>query len=98
MELQPVSITPAAANEIRHIMQSKGIPEGYALRVIAESTSGCGGVRFRLGFDKPRENDQRYVTEGIPVLYEKRQLMFLMGLEIDFEERQTERGFVFNRK
>jgi iron-sulfur cluster assembly protein len=98
MELQPVTITNVAANEIRYIMQNKGIPEGYALRVIAEGTSGCGGARYRLGFDKLREGDQQYVVQGIPVVYEKRQLIFLLGLEIDFEERATERGFVFLRK
>jgi len=94
MELQPVTITNVAANEIRYIMQNKG----YALRVIAEGTSGCGGARYRLGFDKLREGDQQYVVQGIPVVYEKRQLIFLLGLEIDFEERATERGFVFLRK
>ncbi|WP_448518969.1 HesB/IscA family protein [Rhodoflexus sp.] len=98
MELQPISITNAAANEIRYIMQNKGIPQGYALRVIAEGTSGCGGVRYRLGFDKAREGDQQYNVLDIPVIYEKRQMMFLLGLEIDFEDRATERGFVFNRK
>lgn len=98
MELQPVTITNAAANEIRYIMQNKGIPEGYALRIIAEGTSGCGGARYRLGFDKLRDGDQQYVTQDIPVLYEKRQMMFLLGLEIDFEDRETERGFIFNRK
>ncbi|MDW8210860.1 MAG: iron-sulfur cluster assembly accessory protein [Cytophagales bacterium] len=98
MEIQPVSITETAAKEIRSIMQNKGIPEGYCLRVLAEGTSGCGGVRYRLGFDKPREGDQQYTTQGIPVLYQKRHMMFLIGLEIDFQERETERGFVFNRK
>ncbi len=97
MQMQPVTITAKAAGEIQYLMQHKGIPAGYSLRVLAEGGTGCGGVKYRLGFDQPKETDVAYTYAGVPVVCEKRQMMFLMGLEIDFEERPDARGFVFNR-
>ncbi len=94
--LVPVKITPKAAIEIKYIIAHKNIPAGYGLRVLVQGGGGCGGAKFRLGFDKPKEGDLTYIEQDIPVYYEKRQMMYLMGLEIDFEERADARGFVFN--
>ncbi|MCC5946288.1 MAG: iron-sulfur cluster assembly accessory protein [Bernardetiaceae bacterium] len=91
----PVTITAKAAEEIKHILSNKNIPEGYALRLLVEGGGGCGGARFRLGFDKPNADDEVYESEGVRVLYQKKDMMFLLGLSIDFEERSDERGFVF---
>lgn len=89
----PVEITEKARKEIRHIMQNKNIPEGYGLRVGVKG-GGCG-VSFVLGFDKEKENDQKYLVEDIPVFIQKRELMFLIGKEVDFYEGADARGFVF---
>ena len=35
------------------------------------------------------------MEDDVTVYYEKRQLLFLVGKQIDFEERADERGFVF---
>jgi iron-sulfur cluster assembly protein len=97
-EIIPITITTKAAQEISYIMQHKNIPEGYGLRVLVQGGGGCGGASFRLGFDKQKDGDLSYSYQNIPIFYEKRQMLFLIGLEIDFEERQTEKGFVFNLK
>lgn len=76
-------------------MDSKNIPEDYALRVGIKG-GGCGGVSFVLGFDKSREGDQQYTIGGLPVLVEKRHIMFLMGMQVDFHESNDARGFVFS--
>lgn len=96
--ITPITLTPKAAEEIRYIMQNKNIPSEYGLRILVQGGGGCGGASFRLGFDKLKEGDLHYNFLDIPIFYEKRQMLFLIGLEIDFEERQTEKGFVFNMK
>ncbi|WP_211093215.1 MULTISPECIES: HesB/IscA family protein [Flammeovirga] len=93
----PISITDSAAEEINNILTQKKVPEGYALRVGVKGGGGCGGAQFTLGFDQAKETDIEYETKGIKVLIEKRQMMFLLDLEIDFEDRRDERGFVFNK-
>ena len=94
--LKPVKITLKAASEIKYIMSNKNIPTDYGLRILVQGGGGCGGAKYRLGFDKRKEGDLAYTEQEILVYYEKRQLMYLMGLEIDFEERIDVRGFVFN--
>lgn len=92
--LNPIEITPKAEAEIKHIMAHKNIPEDYFLRVGVKG-GGCGGMSFALGFDKKKPEDQQFQVQGISVLIEKKHLMFLMGLQLDFYEGQEERGFTF---
>lgn len=74
-------------------MSHKNIPVGYGLRVGVKG-GGCG-VSFVLGFDKEKENDQSFVVDGITVYIQKREIMFLLGKEVDFYEGADARGFVF---
>jgi iron-sulfur cluster assembly protein len=93
--LQPVSLTERAAEEVRHIMQTKNIPVGYGLRIGIRGGSGCGGHQLMLGFDKARETDLSYSKEGILCHVDKRHMMYVIGKTIDFQDRDDARGFVF---
>lgn len=92
----PVDITERALTEVRHILESKKVPEGYGLRIGAKG-GGCGGAVPFLGFDTPKEKDEIYRIGGLEVYVDKRHVLYLFGLRLDFEERATERGFVFNK-
>ncbi len=94
MEEIPVEITPRAQQEIAQIIESKKIPEGYFLR-IGMRGGGCGATGFSLGFDKPSESDKKYVVGGLEVLIDKRHIMYLLNVKVDYEERKEEQGFVF---
>ncbi|SEJ39221.1 iron-sulfur cluster assembly protein [Cyclobacterium xiamenense] len=91
----PVNITSKALEEIRNIINTKNIPENYALRVGVKG-GGCGGVSYALGFDQQKEGDQQFNVEGLMVLIEKKHVMFLMGMQVDFHESNEARGFVFS--
>lgn len=91
-------ITEAAIEEIRHTLERKNIPEGYHLRLGAKGGTGCGGVNYILGFDKPSSNDDAYMCDGLTVLIEKKHTMYLIGLQLDFVNNEAERGFVFGPK
>ena len=92
--LIPIKITGKAQEEIKNIMANKNIPKDYSLRVGVKG-GGCGGMSYLLGFDKPKEGDQHFVIEDIPVLIEKKHYMFLMGMQVDFYECADTRGFTF---
>ena len=89
----PVEITNRALEEVKNILKNKGIPEGYGLR-IATKGMGCG-VGFKLGFDKKKETDDEYFVDGVQVLIQKREMMFLVGKKIEFYDETDGRGFVF---
>ncbi len=92
--VNPVTISPKAAEEIRKIMQTKNIPTDYSLRVGIRG-GGCGGVSLIIGFDKKKETDLSYSEQGISVLVEKKHTMYIIGKEVDFYEGADARGFMF---
>lgn len=91
--LKPVALSARAAEEVRKIMQTKNIPEGYGLRIGVKG-GGCG-VSLLIGFDKPKPNDMTYEIEGIEMLIDKKHTMFVIGKEVDFYEGADARGFTF---
>lgn len=93
--IQPISLSSRAAEEIRKIMQTKNIPEGYGLRVGVRGGGGCGGATLIVGFDKPKETDITYTIENIPVLVDKRHTMYIIGKQVDFYEGADAKGFTF---
>ncbi|GAA4841628.1 HesB/IscA family protein [Algivirga pacifica] len=96
MEIAPITITKRAAESVLKIINAKQIPEGYTLR-IGMKGGGCGAAGFFLGFDTKKEEDVIYEIEGVKVLIDKRHIMYLLDVELDFEERRDEQGFVFNK-
>ena len=92
-DLKPISISPKAVEEIRKIMEKKGIPADYGLRIGVRG-SGCG-VSPIIGFDKQKETDLTYTINSIPVFVDKRHTMYIIGKEVDFYEGADGRGFTF---
>lgn len=91
--IQPVTISARAAEEIKKIMETKGIPADYFLRVGVRG-GGCGATLV-IGFDQRKDTDLFYTISNIPVLVDKRHTMFLIGKEVDFHEGDDSRGFFF---
>jgi iron-sulfur cluster assembly protein len=89
----PVDISALAAEEIKKMMATKNIPEGYGLRVGVRG-GGCG-VQLILGFDKQKESDLVYESLGITVMMDKKQTLYLIGKQVDFYEGADARGFHF---
>ncbi len=92
----PVSISRAALSEIKDIMARKDIPPQYGLRM-GISGAGCVGVSYVLGFDQPGASDEIYEIDGVQVLIEKKHLMYLLGLEVDFYTGADAHGFLFKK-
>lgn len=90
----PVTLTARAAKEIQQIMAAKDIPEGFNLRVGVRG-GGCSGMSYILGFDKRREQDLQFDTDGITVYMDKRQGLYLMGTVVDYHDGLDARGFSF---
>jgi len=90
----PVLLTDRAREEVYDIFIHKKIPIGYGLRIGVKG-GGCAGVTYVIGFDQPKKNDDVFVTENFTILIEKKHLMHLLGLKVDFIDTDKERGFLF---
>ncbi len=92
----PITLTPRALAEVKSIMGHKNIsPEEYGLRVGIKG-GGCSGASFLLGFDKAKSGDEAYFLDSFYVFIEKKHVMYILGIEIDFETSENGTGFVFN--
>jgi iron-sulfur cluster assembly protein len=79
-----IKFTEEAKREILNTLNSPQIPEGYALRVGLKG--GACSATYLLGLDKPTEHDELHIVEGVNVLIDRRHLMYLIGVEIDYVE------------
>lgn len=91
----PIALSEQAGREIRKIMTTKQIPEGYGLRIGVRG-GGCSGMSYILGFDKKREHDAAFVIDEIPVYIDKRHGLYLMGTTVDYHDGLDARGFTFD--
>lgn len=86
-----VNISEIARTEILKSLNSPNIPAGYALRVGLKG--GACSASYLLGLDKATENDELYVVDEVKILIDRRHLMYLIGVKIDYAE--TDAGFGF---
>lgn len=91
----PLSLTEGAVQEIKRLMNEEGFDKSQFLRVGVKG-GGCSGMSYLLGFDQKENDDESYDIEGIPVVMKKAHGIYLMGINIHFEDGLNARGFVFN--
>ncbi len=94
--MSPIKISEEAKKEIISIMENKGIPSNYFLRIKAGG-AGCSGTNLTLGFDEENDEDQSFEIDGLKVLVEKKQFMYIIGQEIGFMDNDNARGFYFKQ-
>ena len=90
----PVSFTAGAREEIRRLMSEPGFDTRTLLRVGVKG-GGCSGLTYLLGFDERMENDEEFETGGITFLMNPAHGIYLMGMEIDWQNGLNARGFTF---
>jgi len=91
----PISLTPKAIAEVKIIMKDKNVPADYGLRIGVQG-GGCSGMSYLLGFDKKKETDETYELDGVELIMDKKHGMYVMGMEVDFQDGLNARGFTFN--
>jgi len=93
-----ITITEKAASEVKRILgdqaQNGSLPEKVYLRMRVVG-GGCSGFQHKLDLD-PQFNeklDQVFEFHGIPVVVDKRSLMYLNDVTVDFHDDLNRRGF-----
>ncbi|SIS74507.1 HesB/IscA family protein [Phaeovulum vinaykumarii] len=92
---QPVTLTPAAAAEIRRLMEREN---AHALR-LGLKKGGCAGMEYTLEVVTEAEVDPMDAAveqDGARVLIAPMAQMFLFGTRIDYAIGVVESGFRFD--
>ncbi len=85
-----VSITEAAAEEVKKLLAEEKDADGLR---IAVKGGGCSGMSYGLGFDKAQEGDHVIEEHGVKVLIDAKSAIYLKGTELDFEGGLQGKGF-----
>ncbi|RXK52525.1 iron-sulfur cluster assembly accessory protein [Aquirufa rosea] len=88
----PVCFTESAKDNLLPWVLEGKMPEPYIR--IGMKGGTCGGT-YVLGFDSKTEFDEEYLIDRIPVVIDRRQLLFVLGTEVDFQARAN--GFYLHK-
>jgi len=90
----PVTLSDSAVEEIKRLMELEE-NQNKSLRVGVKG-GGCSGLSYVLGFDEKQDSDEVYEIGGIPVIMNNAHGIYLMGMEIDWQDGLNARGFSFH--
>ena len=94
MPLKIMSITDAAAERVREIMEDSEAPV-TGVRVGIKN-AGCAGQSYTLDYlAAPMAGDDHVSDKGVDVYIEPKATLFLLGTVMDFEEDMLKSGFTF---
>lgn len=95
-----VTLTKAAASEVRDVIKSASLSKSTYLTVaVIQTPLSCSGYRYRLHFKEDFPEDQYLFSksQGIPVAVKKDSMKFLKGTTIDYTTSISGKsGFLFN--
>jgi iron-sulfur cluster assembly protein len=93
-----ITVTERAASEVKRIIEEQraqgAMPEKVYLRLRVVG-GGCSGFQHKLDLDPQvsEKLDEVFEYHGIPVVIDKRSLMYLQGAQVDFHDELNRRGF-----
>ena len=95
VQTAPLTFTEGAVKEIQRLKAELNLPADHALRVGVKG-GGCSGMSYLLAFDSKAESDETFIMDGFELIMNKAHGMYLLGMEVDYENGLNSRGFVFN--
>jgi iron-sulfur cluster assembly protein len=88
-----ITLTPAAADRVRHFLAERG--HGVGLRLAVRRT-GCSGFAYVVNYADVVEADDRvFDSQGVRVLVDAKSLELIDGTEVDFVRQGLNEAFRF---
>lgn len=87
-----IAVTPRAAKKFLEIL-AESDKQGWGMR-FDDKLAGCSGFEYILDFsEKPEEDDEIFVSQGIEIHVKKTKRTRLLGSEIDYIDALQDSGF-----
>jgi iron-sulfur cluster assembly accessory protein len=88
-----ITVTTEAVNQLRAMLEEKGIsPAEKGLRLAVEK-GGCAGMQYTMRLGVPGGSDEIVESGGVRFIVDGASKAFLEGSEIDYEDSLTDAGF-----
>jgi len=90
----PVVLTENACEEVKRLLaEEKNRGQGLRLGVAG---GGCSGLVYNVEFDSQKEGDVVIPQDGFDVYLDRKSIIYLRGIVLDFQKGLVGRGFQFN--
>ena len=88
-----ITLTANASKKMQEALDYRG--RGIGMR-IGVRTSGCSGFAYMLEFaDQLFEGDLEIPDRGVTLVINKKDLVYLQGMQIDYAKKGLNEGFEF---
>ena len=87
-----IDISDSALVELKKLAEKEN--EEKSLRIGVKS-GGCSGFSYIMDFDKESENDIFMEVEGLKLIVNKSQAIYLQGIRLNYDSGLNNRGFIF---
>lgn len=90
----PVVLTENAIEEVKRLLtEEKNQGQGLRLGVAG---GGCSGLVYNVEFDSRQNGDVVIPQDGFEVFLDRKSIIYLRGIVLDFQKGLSGRGFQFN--
>jgi iron-sulfur cluster assembly protein len=90
-----INLTDKAVVELKRIIADQGFDPETPVRMGVKG-GGCSGFSYAMTFDPTASTETDEIIEGeVRVAIDRKSIIYLEGMTIDFHEDLMQRGFVF---
>lgn len=90
-----ITVSEQAAKKIQSLKSEESRPQEAFLRVYVKR-GGCSGFSYKMDFDQEiKPSDKVYENHGTKVVIDTQSLLYLAGMELDYEGGLNGKGFIF---
>jgi iron-sulfur cluster assembly protein len=93
VDIDFVKITPKANEEVIRLVKAENNPD-IGLRLGVKG-GGCSGLSYDLQFTPQGKGDTIIEHEGFNVFMDAKSMIYLKGMQLDFQDGLQGKGFVF---
>lgn len=91
-----IQVSETAAKRIQALKVEDGASGDAFLRVFVKR-GGCSGFSYKMEFDSQlKEGDKVFETDGAKVVVDGQSLLYLLGMQLDYEGGLNGKGFIFS--
>ncbi len=90
-----ITVSETAAQKIQNLKLEDKAEDRAFLRVFVKR-GGCSGFSYKMEFDTElKEGDKAFEHHGAKVVVDSQSLLYLIGMELDYEGGLNGKGFIF---
>lgn len=93
----PLTITPAALQQLREIRAKMHVPVNFHLKIGVKNIDASKKFDYDLRFAIKTDKDDIYEFDGMKVYMEKEHISYLSGMELDWVVINKDSGFSFEK-